>query len=206
MPRRRALQLALICALLLPFAHTADAQIVRACAMERQHFCSAVPAGGGRIVRCLRANAAQASPMCMQAMQAGPAMRVGQMAMQGRPGSMGRPYAQGQGMAAMSPGSPPAPAGPRPGRAIVHACAMERHHFCSTLAAGGGRIVRCLRANAAHASPICSRALQAGPAMRGGPGAMGPGGPGAMSASPSSYAQGQGMAAPPPGMSSAPQQ
>jgi hypothetical protein len=180
---RHALQLVLIGALLLPFARTADAQVLRACALERQEFCSTVPTGGGQVVRCLRANAAQASGMCVQALQSRPgAMRASPVAMQGGPAAMqggpGTPssYSNGPGMAATPPAYG-APATPRPGRRIMQACAMERQQFCGAVQAGGGRVMACLHENVAQASPRCGRVLQAGlgaRALGGRPAAYGP--------------------------------
>jgi hypothetical protein len=193
---RRAFQLVLIGALLLPFARTANAQVLRACALERQQFCSTMPTGGGQVIRCLRANAAQASGMCLQAlqnrpggmraspaaMQGGPgAMQGGPATMQGGPGTMGAPaapspYSPGPAMAGTSPRSA-LPGALKPGHRIMQACASERQQFCGTVQSGAGRVMACLHENVAQASPRCGRALQARLGARapgGGPAAYGP--------------------------------
>jgi hypothetical protein len=46
--------------------------IVRnACAAESRDLCSGIPPGGGRIIACLRANAAALSPRCQGALMVG---------------------------------------------------------------------------------------------------------------------------------------
>jgi hypothetical protein len=183
---RYALQMVLIGTLLLPLARTADAQVLRACALERQEFCSAVPAGGGQIVRCLRASAGQASGMCLQALESRP-LRTRLAAWQGgavvsAPAASPSYYSPGSGMAAPPPGPGPASAAqpPRPARRIAQACAAERQQFCTGVQPGGGRVIECLRANAGQASARCGRALQARMMPRGGYGPAGGAKPAAM--------------------------
>ncbi|MBN9509191.1 MAG: cysteine rich repeat-containing protein [Alphaproteobacteria bacterium] len=47
----------------------------QACAADYQQFCSGVQPGGGRIVACLKQNAARLSPACQQALGAAKAGR-----------------------------------------------------------------------------------------------------------------------------------
>jgi len=54
-------------------------------------------------------------------------------------------------------------------RGVAAACKADRQTLCQGVERGGGRIVRCLKDNAAKLSPGCSRAmagLQGGPTSK----------------------------------------
>ena len=55
----------------LMWTATANAQADMACAFDVQKFCSDVKAGGGRIMKCLQAHAADVSPGCKEALGKG---------------------------------------------------------------------------------------------------------------------------------------
>ncbi|HTZ36454.1 MAG TPA: cysteine rich repeat-containing protein [Stellaceae bacterium] len=121
------------------------------------------------------------------------------------PAGYGAPYGGqgygGQGYGGQGYGGRGYGGAAQPGRGIVAACALERQRFCAAVQPGGGRIVRCLRAHAAQATPLCGQALQrpAG-AMRAMPAAM-PGG--AMPGGAMPGGQARPGAAPPPAPSGA---
>ena len=143
-----------------------------ACRSDYIAHCSSVPPGGKAALACLQKNAASLSAPCQTAVNA----VSGGGAAAPAPAAAAQPAAPEPSPAAASteaaPDAAPAPAGggamlragppmsPRQELRIMRfACGPDYRELCGGVPPGGGRVVACLRANAAALSPPCRRAL-----------------------------------------------
>jgi hypothetical protein len=119
--------------------------IFQSCRRDMREYCAGGERGPGSRIRCLRENAANLSPECQEALAA---------VASGAPGA--------------APTAPPPPV-ERPARAVSpreaiflvrSACGRDARTYCRDVEPGGGRIIRCLRENAANLSPACQDALR----------------------------------------------
>jgi hypothetical protein len=119
--------------------------IFRACRGDMREYCAGGERAPGSRMRCLRENAANLSPECQEALAA---------VASGAPGA--------------APAAPPPAALPRPARPVSprevmflirSSCGADVRSLCRGVEPGGGRIIRCLRENAANLSPGCRQAF-----------------------------------------------
>jgi len=141
-----------------PADKPSDAQVAAirgACRTDYPNLCATVPTGGAAALQCLENNKAKLSAACEKAVAA----------VSGGAATEAAPAAGGTGSAAASA----APSEPllvlRPMRPIEEfrvlnaACGPDAKALCGAVQAGGGRIVRCLAANARSLSPDCKGML-----------------------------------------------
>jgi hypothetical protein len=128
--------------------------IRQTCRADYRALCADVTPGRGARLKCLRDNAASLSAECQQALAA---------AIQGVPAQSAAPPTAPQPPAAGAPeAAPPANLSPREELFLLRsACGADFRNYCRGLPLGGGRIIGCLRDNAASLSPRCQRALTA---------------------------------------------
>jgi hypothetical protein len=128
--------------------------IFRACRGDMREHCAGAEGGPGSRIKCLRDNAANLSPGCQQALAAVVS---------------GAPAEPAAGAPAAPPAGPP-PAGGAPPRErpvsprqvlflIRTACDGDFRTYCRGVQFGGGRVIGCLRENAANLSPRCRQAF-----------------------------------------------
>ena len=135
----------------MPAGKPSDAQIsaIRsACRSDYPKVCAGVPTGGAAALQCLEKNKAKVSAACGKA--------------------IGAVSAGGATEAAAPAGTGAAPAAAmvlRPMRpreelfVLRSACGGDVRSYCAGVEPGGGRIARCLGANAASLSPACKEVL-----------------------------------------------
>jgi hypothetical protein len=131
--------------------------IRQACRSDYQSYCSSVPTGGSAALACLQRNAQSLSGPCQQAVSA-----VGGSAPSAqRPSSATAPAAPANTAPAAPASRPPSPPmSPRQEAMLLRrACAMDYQNYCREVPPGGGRIIECLRENAASLSRQCRSAL-----------------------------------------------
>jgi len=128
------------------------AAIRSACRADYQRSCASVPPGGAAALNCLEQNKAKLSASCQQAVNAA--------------GGAAAPAANGAAAATTAaPEAAPATMALRPMRpreelfVLRSACGGDVRELCGGVAAGGGRILRCLAAQAASLSPACKEVL-----------------------------------------------
>jgi cysteine rich repeat protein len=128
--------------------------IRQACRADYRTLCADVTPGRGARLKCLRDNAASLSAECRQALAA---------TIQGAPAQSAAPPAAPQPPAAGTlEAAPPVAVSPREELLLLRsACGADFRTYCRGLPLGGGRIIGCLRDNAASLSPRCQRALAA---------------------------------------------
>ncbi len=125
------------------------------CRSDFISHCSGVQPGGSAALRCLQSNAAQLSAGCRSALAA----------VAGGSGGAAAPATSEAAPAATAPAV--APAGPMPqispreALGILRICGPDTRVFCAGVPMGGGRLIRCLAANASSVSPSCQAALAA---------------------------------------------
>jgi hypothetical protein len=138
-----------------PASKPSDAQIsaIRsACRSDYPKVCAGVPTGGAAALQCLEKNKAKVSTACGKAIGAVSAGGATEAA---------APAASGAAPAA----APTAVMVLRPMRpreelfVLRSACGGDVRSYCADVAPGGGRIARCLGANAASLSPACKEVL-----------------------------------------------
>jgi hypothetical protein len=115
--------------------------IFRSCRGDMREYCAGGERAPGSRIRCLRENAANLSPECQEALAA---------------------------LASGAPGAAPPDALPRPTRPVSPrevlflirtSCSADFRTLCRGVEPGGGRIIGCLRENAANLSPNCREAF-----------------------------------------------
>jgi pyruvate/2-oxoglutarate dehydrogenase complex dihydrolipoamide acyltransferase (E2) component len=153
---------------------TAQKNAIRAaCRSDYMAHCSSVPPGGRASFECLQQNMASLSPGCQSAVNAiGGGAAPAPAASQPEAAPAAAPAAPAPAAAPAAPAAAaPAPAASSPPmsprqemRLVRFACGPDYRAFCGGVPPGGGRIVACLRSNAASLSPSCRRALMS--AMR----------------------------------------
>jgi hypothetical protein len=128
------------------------AAIRSACRADYQRTCASVPPGGAAALNCLEQNKSKLSASCQQAVNAA--------------GGGAAPAANGAAAAATAaPEAAPATMALRPMRpreelfVLRSACGGDVRELCGGVPAGGGRILRCLAAQAASLSPACKQVL-----------------------------------------------
>jgi hypothetical protein len=131
-----------------------------ACRSDYQKVCAGVPTGGAAALQCLEKNKSKVSASCEKAVSAasggGAAPATG---------------AAPADAATAAPGAAPAAAAPAPALVLRpmrpreelfvlrSACGGDVRALCGGVPVGGGRIVRCLAAQAASISPACKDVL-----------------------------------------------
>jgi hypothetical protein len=140
--------------------------ILEACGPDIDNHCANVERGPDWQLECLRKNAASLSPGCEQVLVA-----IASTAPAAAPAATAPAAPPPPPAAAAPPPAPavaapaPAPAGPRarPTReqigAIFRSCRGDMREYCAGVEPGGGRIIGCLRENAANLSPNCRDAF-----------------------------------------------
>jgi hypothetical protein len=125
------------------------------CRSDFISHCSGVQPGGSAALRCLQSNAAQLSGGCRSALAA---VAEGS-------GGGAAPATSEAAPATTAPAA--APTGPMPqispreALGILRICGSDTRVFCAGIPMGGGRLIRCLAANASSVSPSCQAALAA---------------------------------------------
>ena len=123
------------------------------CRSDFISHCSGVQPGGSAALRCLQSNAAQLSAGCRSALAA----------VAGGSDGAAAPATSEAAPATTAPAA--APAGPVPqispreALGILRICGPDTRVFCAGVPMGGGRLIRCLAANASSVSPSCQAAL-----------------------------------------------
>lgn len=156
---------------------TAQRNAIReSCRSDYEAHCASVPTGGKPALTCLQKNMASLSPGCQKAVgavgksSAAPAAAPAassKAAATAPAATPSAPPAAAQGPAAKSATVGAAPIAPMPRavsprqeiRLVRSACGGDFRAFCGGMRPGGGRVVECLRANAASLSPTCQGAL-----------------------------------------------
>lgn len=128
------------------------AAIRSVCRADYQRTCASVPPGGAAALNCLEQNKSKLSASCQQAVNAA--------------GGGAAPAANGAAAATTAaPEAAPATMALRPMRpreelfVLRSACGEDVRALCGGVPAGGGRILRCLAAQAASLSPACKEVL-----------------------------------------------
>jgi hypothetical protein len=138
---------------------SAQASAIRsACRSDYMQSCAGVPTGGAAALSCLEKHKSTLSPGCQQAVSA---VSGGSAPAAGAPA--GAP-ATGQATAPADAAAPaPAlvlrPMLPREELFVARTCGGDIRALCGGVPAGGGRIMRCLAANASSLSPSCGDVL-----------------------------------------------
>jgi hypothetical protein len=126
------------------------------CRSDFISHCSGVQPGGSAALRCLQSNAAQLSAGCRSAL----ATVAG-----GSGGGSAAPATSEAAPAAAAPAAasarPMPQISPREALGILRICGPDTRVFCAGVPMGGGRLIRCLAANASSVSPSCQAALAA---------------------------------------------
>jgi len=139
----------------VPAGKPSDAQVAAirsACRSDYPKVCAGVPTGGAAALQCLDKNKANVSAACGKAIGAVSAGGATEAA---------APAAAG----ATAPATPAAVMVLRPMRpreelfVLRSACGGDVRSYCAGVEPGGGRIARCLGANAASLSPACKEVL-----------------------------------------------
>jgi hypothetical protein len=150
------------------------------CAADYRAHCAGVPTGGMPALNCLRQNVDKLSAACQTAVNA-----AGGGAAPSAAGGGAAPSAAGGGAAPAAPAAPSAapttspaetgpatpaapaahafrPMSPRQEMAVLRgACGPDYRALCAGVPPGGGRVIGCLRENAASLSPRCQAVLMA---------------------------------------------
>ena len=130
------------------------AAIRSACRSDYPKVCAGVPTGGAPALQCLMKNEARLSPACGKAVAAA-----------GGGGAATAGTAPAATEAAAPAAAAPAamvlrPMRPREELFVVRsACGPDVRSICGGIQPGGGRIARCLAANAGSLSPACRQVL-----------------------------------------------
>jgi hypothetical protein len=147
-----------------PPAKPSSAQIAAvrsACRSDYPKVCAGVPAGGAPALQCLEKNKSKVSAGCGNAVAAAMGGAAAPATATGGAAAAGATAAP-----AAAPAATPAPAlvlrpmRPREELFLVRsACVGDVRALCGGVAAGGGRIARCLATQAASLSPACREVL-----------------------------------------------
>jgi cysteine rich repeat protein len=138
-----------------PAGKPTDAQVAAirsACRSDYPKVCAGVPTGGAAALECLEKNKAKVSAACGRAI--------------GSVGAGGGATAAAPAAGGAAPAAAPAavlvlrPMRPREELFVLRsACGGDVRSYCAGVEPGGGRIARCLGANAASLSPACKDVL-----------------------------------------------
>lgn len=132
-----------------PAGKPSDAQIsaIRsACRSDYPKVCSGVPTGGAAALQCLEKNKAKVSAACGKAI--------------GAVSAGGTTEAAAPATSGAAPAMLLRPMRPREELFVLRsACGGDVRSYCAGVEPGGGRIARCLGANAASLSPACKEVL-----------------------------------------------
>ncbi len=142
-----------------------------ACRADVERLCAGIPAGGGRIAACLKANAAQVSPACKAELASvrRKVKEVGEACAddvrsycpdvtpgQGR---VLRCLAQNQG--SLAPQCQAVVQSAREKLAEFRkACGGDAKRFCKGIAPGEGRVLACLKSKEPELSPACQALMK----------------------------------------------
>jgi len=146
------------------------------CRADYEAHCASVPPGGMASLQCLQKNMSSLAPGCQSAVRAvgNPAAPKadGGKAESASPGPAEKPAAATPpasapkaAAATAAPEAAPATMALRPMRpreelfVLRSACGGDVRQLCGGVPAGGGRILRCLAAQAASLSPACKQVL-----------------------------------------------
>jgi len=125
------------------------------CRSDFISHCSGVQPGGSAALRCLQSNAAQLSGGCRSALAA-----VAEGSGGGAAPATSE-AAPATNAPAAAPTGPMPQISPREALGILRICGSDTRVFCAGIPMGGGRLIRCLAANASSVSPSCQAALAA---------------------------------------------
>jgi hypothetical protein len=129
--------------------------IIQSCRGDIREHCAGAERGPGWRLKCLKENAASLSSGCQQALAAV---------------ASGAPAEPAARPAAPPSAAPPAAALPRMERPVSPrdvlfllrtSCGADFRNYCRGVPFGGGRVIGCLRENAANLSPQCREAFMA---------------------------------------------
>jgi hypothetical protein len=128
-----------------------------ACRSDYQRSCADVPTGGAAALSCLEKHKSTLSQGCQQAVGAigGSSVPAAGAAPAGAPAADQAPA----DAAAPAPPMVLRPMLPREELFVARTCGGDIRALCAGVPAGGGRIMRCLAANASSLSPSCSDVL-----------------------------------------------
>ena len=134
------------------------------CAADYRAHCAGVPTGGMPALNCLRQNVDKLSAACQTAVNAAGGGAAPSAAAPAVPS--GAPSASPAEAAPATPAAPAAqafrPMSPRQEVAVLRgACGPDYRTLCAGVPPGGGRVIACLRENAASLSPRCQAVLMA---------------------------------------------
>jgi hypothetical protein len=144
------------------------------CAADYRAHCAGVPTGGMPALNCLRQNVDKLSAACQTAVNAAgggaaPSAAGGGAAPAAPAAPSAAPSTSPAETAPATPAAPAAPAAhafrpmsPRQEMAVLRgACGPDYRALCAGVPPGGGRVIGCLRENAASLSPRCQAVLMA---------------------------------------------
>jgi len=161
----------LIFAALVAAASAGSARADDACRPDVERLCAGIPAGGGRIAACLKANAAKVSPAC-KAEIASVRAKVKEVgdACADDVRSYCADVAPGQGrvlkclaanQGSLSPQCQGIVQGAREKLSeFQKACGGDTKRFCKGIPPGQGRILACLKSKEAELSPTCAALMK----------------------------------------------
>jgi hypothetical protein len=135
-----------------------------ACAADYRAHCAGVPTGGMPALNCLRQNVDKLSAACQTAVNAAGGGATPSAAAPVAPS--GAPSTSPAEAVPATPAAPAAhafrPMSPRQEMAVLRgACGPDYRALCAGVPPGGGRVIGCLRDNAASLSPRCQAVLMA---------------------------------------------
>jgi hypothetical protein len=141
------------------------------CAADYRAHCAGVPTGGMPALNCLRQNVDKLSAACQTAVNAAgggaaPSAAGGGAAPAAPTAPSAAPSTSPAETAPATPAAPAAhafrPMSPRQEMAVLRgACGPDYRALCAGVPPGGGRVIGCLRENAASLSPRCQAVLMA---------------------------------------------
>jgi hypothetical protein len=129
-----------------------------ACRSDYMQSCAGVPTGGAAALSCLEKHKSTLSPGCQQAVSAASGGSAPNASAPADTPATDQATAPA-GAAAPAPALVLRPMLPREELFVARTCGGDIRALCAGVPAGGGRIVRCLAANASSLSPSCGDVL-----------------------------------------------
>jgi hypothetical protein len=129
-----------------------------ACRSDYMQSCAGVPTGGAAALSCLEKHKSALSPGCQQAVSAASGGSAPNASAPADTPATDQATAPA-GAAAPAPALVLRPMLPREELFVARTCGGDIRALCAGVPAGGGRIMRCLAANASSLSPSCGDVL-----------------------------------------------
>ena len=130
-----------------------------ACRSDYMRSCADVPTGGAAALSCLEKHKSTLSSGCQRAVDAASGASAPAAGASPAAGAPATDQATAPAGAAAAPALVLRPMLPREELFVARTCGGDIRALCAGVPAGGGRIMRCLAANASSLSPPCSDVL-----------------------------------------------